>query len=81
MKHPQPTGDDRKGPRAAPTRESRSAGARSMSTIPAARDASKLSLAASKHGTARNMNTVAKMAQLAAELENRTAGVSARAAG
>jgi len=30
---------------------------------------SKLSLAASKHGTARNMNTVAKMAQLAAELE------------
>jgi len=31
--------------------------------------ASKLALAASKHGTARNMNTVARMAEMAAELE------------
>ena len=36
---------------------------------PSGQGPSKLSLAAAKHGTARNMNTVAKMAQLAAELE------------
>lgn len=36
---------------------------------PSGQGQSKLALAASKHGTARNMNTVARMAGLAAELE------------
>ena len=41
---------------------------------PSGQGRSKLALAASKHGTARNMNTVAKIAQLAAELETELRG-------